>query len=159
MRQLAIIAIMAFAILPTFVPGSPTPKGGSKYNRFRCITDQQAGIRTCEGWVKVGDNGWCTPWSNGEGDLCYEHPSLDACKGASKSSRYYLESDCYLGCAKSLCQNEPKCAGYTYRKSDGRFKLKSKVGSEVAKHGNYECWATKRIFQCQMYVNCWMSIC
>ena len=88
------------------------------------------------GYTKRG-NGYCLP-SQSEGDLCEEKPFLVACLGANAGTNYYLDANCDRSCAQDRCNDDHFCVGYTKR-SDNRYKLKSKITSTSSNDG-YECW-------------------
>mmetsp|Transcript_990 Transcript_990/g.2186 ORF Transcript_990/g.2186 Transcript_990/m.2186 type:complete len:290 (+) Transcript_990:87-956(+) len=91
--------------------------------------------------------GYCTPWGGGGGDLCRDYPSLSVCAGVDdkfyvKSSGGTSEHDPEWVPTRDymahLCRNEPLCKGFTWRKGDGRGKLKS-IMTGLWRDPNYEC--------------------
>ena len=94
-------------------------------------------------WIDNDDNLF------GKGDLCQDEPELPACKGHIRSKgnlKSYLDENCDSACAKSRCNSEPKCVGYTKKFVPGknpRYKLKSKIESFQSWSG-FECWTKSK---------------
>ena len=88
--------------------------------------------------------GWCTPWGSGD-ELCsgaYGQQS-ETCKGVD--AKFYIPAKtCDHRCIRDRCSADALCAGYTKRKSDGAFKLKSKI-TGVRKSNGYDCYEKKKI--------------
>ena len=96
-------------------------------------------------FFKFADNAWCMPWGkNIGGDLCRDEETnnLPACQGSDGINSYYLPDDCDLACAQERCGSEPKCVGFTKKKTTPpRFKLKSIIDSfSTGLNSEYECW-------------------
>lgn len=69
----------------------------------------------------------CTSFSQGNGDLCVEQPTVVACDGSSGVGAY-LPSYCGMHCAAARCRAEQSCVGFTETVGfglQGSFKLKS----------------------------------
>jgi hypothetical protein len=84
-------------------------------------------------------NGWCSPYKGTAGNLCKEQPKLKACNKVDRWKNYLNECVGDFECVSKLCSDEPKCVGFTQKKSNGKYKLKSKIDG-VTSHRRYRCF-------------------
>jgi len=110
----------------------------SEHGDYECYSKERYVMSTADGY--------CSPAGESGGDLCKtedpgsetpENPST--CDGVDSFA--YLSTSCGLSCARSRCDQDSHCVGYTRRESDGAFKLKSEItGIVVHMDVGYECW-------------------
>ena len=95
--------------------------------------------------------GWCTPWGSGD-ELCsgaYGQQS-ETCIGVD-AKFYFPPKTCDDRCIRARCIADALCVGYTKRKSDGAFKLKSKI-TGVHKSNGYDCYEKIKTERSSCYV-------